>query len=1222
MVTGSSNAKTAAKKAVGDLEREVQASQKRVADAHKKTERVISDSQKTVTREAINQEKIRERSHKNYLRSLETGAKQTAARMRSTFSDVFAGTFLGVSASAAVTAGFSRVFAGLQTAFQKSLDFSQMKTSLAQFEGSMSAAEDRIKSLLKVAQDTPGLGFLSAIDGQKRLMAIGFEGDRATKILTGLSKVRVLSGATKEDFDAMLINLVQIASGGQKVTQELREMAGRMPAIVDVIQKEFGAIDGSLNEIDPKEFVSRLADAMSKTQADANQTGLAVENLQDSFDRLYIAIGSIIEQNPEIVAGINFVTRALDGNTNALMDNESGVRRNAEGWASWLGKIPVRVANGLELMGTGFQNLGRLVAAVGLSIYGAMQGIVMAVLAPVNTVIAAVNKLKSVIGQFAPALSMLPGGYGVLAGLSNMPDIQSIGPDFGSISGTIMQKDFIMQDFWKARADSNRRMQQNWADYYKGLADIRASQTPAAKNQRLLDRVTDDTTLQDVMSGTRKNFRDTSTVDSGGARGGTSRTSRAAEAGLQEFVTNRVQAEFEKAMRKLPQSLKNKIASQAGRSGIPLDLAFAQIFSESRFNPRADSGQAGGLTQFTPGTARRFGFTVDELKNNPDKALTAWGKYMSFLFDRYGDWELATLAYHQGEGTVDKLVNLLDKGKGAAASKVIGPKGKAYIAQISALSGIRGKEQFQPGDPRDIDKYLEQNAFLTPDTSKITREIDLSPWREEIKLNEQRIEVYQELQRAIFELTERTKEEVFWFDYKLGKYPQFNEEQAKEIAQTWALIDASEKKKKTDEEMTRQAEDFAREQQRLFEETAQGWENLLTDLSEGNFRSIWDNLRRSMLEQFIRPASQMLAQLFGNPFGGAQMAGAGFGGFSIPGFGGGSMGPGGTPMFNPASSGGFNFAGGQSGGFGNIGSMFGGLFGRSSGGGTFGGGAVGGSLAGSLKGGGIMGKLGGMGGIAGLIGMGASIAGGAIGGKAGNALSMAGMGAMIGLQFGGPWGALIGGAIGGAAGLFSMLFGRDNAEKKLKEAALNTYGITVKDKSVLKTLKRLGETMFGKGNVGKNAAQVVSSDEGQLILRNYAEATNQSSSKIDQLYISDENWKGNQFRSQFGGFRAMGGPVSAGTSYVVGERGPELFTPKASGTVTPNGGYSQEDRMMIGLLIDTIQEWKEQLRSFRPGEVVAIGAKENPSSIRGAMESEYRNDLRASEVTLRLQGAY
>lgn len=36
------------------------------------------------------------------------------------------------------------------------------------------------------------------------------------------------------------------------------------------------------------------------------------------------------------------------------------------------------------------------------------------------------------------------------------------------------------------------------------------------------------------------------------------------------------------------------------------------------------------------------------------------------------------------------------------------------------------------------------------------------------------------------------------------------------------------------------------------------------------------------------------------------------------------------------------------------------------------------------------------------------------------------------------------------------------------------------------------------------------------------------------------------------GRRALGGPVSAGDSYLVGERGPEIFTPGAGGFITPN----------------------------------------------------------------------
>jgi hypothetical protein len=50
--------------------------------------------------------------------------------------------------------------------------------------------------------------------------------------------------------------------------------------------------------------------------------------------------------------------------------------------------------------------------------------------------------------------------------------------------------------------------------------------------------------------------------------------------------------------------------------------------------------------------------------------------------------------------------------------------------------------------------------------------------------------------------------------------------------------------------------------------------------------------------------------------------------------------------------------------------------------------------------------------------------------------------------------------------------------------------------------------------------------------------------------------------SLFGGFRATGGPVSANQSYIVGERGPELFVPNSSGTIVPNN--SMDDVTAFG----------------------------------------------------------
>lgn len=51
-----------------------------------------------------------------------------------------------------------------------------------------------------------------------------------------------------------------------------------------------------------------------------------------------------------------------------------------------------------------------------------------------------------------------------------------------------------------------------------------------------------------------------------------------------------------------------------------------------------------------------------------------------------------------------------------------------------------------------------------------------------------------------------------------------------------------------------------------------------------------------------------------------------------------------------------------------------------------------------------------------------------------------------------------------------------------------------------------------------------------------------------------ENLLSNAFGSLFGGARAGGGPVAPGRSFLVGERGPELFSPSVSGRIEPAPG--------------------------------------------------------------------
>jgi hypothetical protein len=76
---------------------------------------------------------------------------------------------------------------------------------------------------------------------------------------------------------------------------------------------------------------------------------------------------------------------------------------------------------------------------------------------------------------------------------------------------------------------------------------------------------------------------------------------------------------------------------------------------------------------------------------------------------------------------------------------------------------------------------------------------------------------------------------------------------------------------------------------------------------------------------------------------------------------------------------------------------------------------------------------------------------------------------------------------------------------------------------------------------------------GDLLRRMIAQAL---AAKLNEKLFGDNlggGLLGPALTAVFGGFKAGGGPVEAGKSYVVGEQGPELFTPPTSGTITPNG---------------------------------------------------------------------
>jgi membrane-bound lytic murein transglycosylase D len=93
--------------------------------------------------------------------------------------------------------------------------------------------------------------------------------------------------------------------------------------------------------------------------------------------------------------------------------------------------------------------------------------------------------------------------------------------------------------------------------------------------------------------------------------------------------------------------------------GIPENVAWlGQV--ESTWKPTALSwAAASGLWQFIPGTGSRFGLRrtayIDE-RNSFDEATRASARYLKFLYNRYGNWELGMAAYNCGEGNVDRAI--------------------------------------------------------------------------------------------------------------------------------------------------------------------------------------------------------------------------------------------------------------------------------------------------------------------------------------------------------------------------------------------------------------------------------------------------------------------------------------------------------------------------------------------------------------------------------------
>ncbi|MGQ4275558.1 LysM peptidoglycan-binding domain-containing protein [Pseudidiomarina sp. E22-M8] len=135
------------------------------------------------------------------------------------------------------------------------------------------------------------------------------------------------------------------------------------------------------------------------------------------------------------------------------------------------------------------------------------------------------------------------------------------------------------------------------------------------------------------------------------------------------------------------------IVDEIERRGLPLELALLPIV-ESAFDPFAYShGQAAGVWQFIPGTARQYGLDINwwyDGRRDVYASTHAALDYLTDLNNRFDNWLHALAAYNSGGGRVSSAIR---KNKRAGKptdfwSLDLPRETRAYVPKLLALAEI------------------------------------------------------------------------------------------------------------------------------------------------------------------------------------------------------------------------------------------------------------------------------------------------------------------------------------------------------------------------------------------------------------------------------------------------------------------------------------------------------------------------------------------------------
>ena len=175
-------------------------------------------------------------------------------------------------------------------------------------------------------------------------------------------------------------------------------------------------------------------------------------------------------------------------------------------------------------------------------------------------------------------------------------------------------------------------------------------------------------------------------------------------------------------------------------ANIPLEIKYLSIV-ESALNPKARSRVgATGLWQFMYSTGKMYGLEVSSYvdeRADPIESTQAAGKYLSKLYDIFGDWDLALAAYNSGPGNVNKAIRRSGGYKNYWNIRPYLPRETAgYVPAFIATMYI-----FEYADEHGLHKRPVHRPYFETDTVQVKTMVTFDQLSKLLDISKEELEV-------------------------------------------------------------------------------------------------------------------------------------------------------------------------------------------------------------------------------------------------------------------------------------------------------------------------------------------------------------------------------------------------------------------------------------------------------------------------------------------------